>query len=229
MLLLSETQGRKHMIRSMVKTTGVAAARFAVGEGLETFRAYWWWMQKGKRNPPPPVVKWMAIREYANRFKTIELIETGTHEGDTLAAVREQFQRLTSIELSDHYHRKASLRFDGDARIRLIQGDSGKVLPDLIQTLKRPTLFWLDGHYSQGLTARGDADTPISEELAAVLADTRFEHVALIDDARLFVGQDGYPTLDALYATIRTKRPGYTMTVSDDIIRVHPEPPPYIR
>ncbi|QDU71912.1 hypothetical protein [Mucisphaera calidilacus] len=217
------------MIRSMVKTTGVAAARFAVGPGLEDFRSFWWWMQKGKRNPPPPVVKWMALREYANRFGLKDLIETGTHEGNTLAGVREQFESLTSIELSDHYFKLASRRFDGDAGVTIVHGDSGKVLPGIVAGLTRATLFWLDGHYSQGLTARGDIDTPISQELESVLSDERFEHVALIDDARLFKGKNGYPTLDALNTTIGKIRPGYTMTVSDDIIRVHRQLPAYMR
>ncbi|WP_428389207.1 hypothetical protein [Mucisphaera sp.] len=217
------------MIREMVKTTGVAAARYAVGAGLEDFRSWWWWMQKGQRNPPPAIVKWMVIREYANRFGLKELIETGTHEGNTLAAVAEQFERLTSIELSDHYYDLACRRFDGDAKVRLLHGDSGKVLPEVVRLLDRPALFWLDGHYSQGLTARGELDTPISAELEAVLGDERFEHVALIDDARLFVGKDGYPTLDALYERIRALRPGYTMSVREDVIRVHRELPVYLR
>lgn len=217
------------MIRSVVKTTGLAAAKYAVGSGLEDFRSFWWWMQKGKRNPPPPVVKWMTLREYANKFGLREMIETGTHEGNTLAAVREQFERLTSIELSEHYHTLASRRFDGDTGVRLLHGDSAQVLPEVVAELDRPALFWLDGHYSQGLTARGKTDTPISQELEAVLSDRRFEHVALIDDARLFRGVDDYPTLAALYETIQKVRPGYTMRVEDDIIRVYAELPVYLR
>jgi hypothetical protein len=82
-------------------------------------------------------------------------------------------------------------------------------------------LFWLDGHYSGGITAKGRTDTPVAEELEHILTHPVMGHVVLIDDARCFVGQDHYPTLDELKEMILNKRPDWVFDVENDIIRVH--------
>ncbi len=52
---------------------------------------------------------------------------------------------------------------------QLIQGDRGQRMPELRGDVTRPTLFWLDGHYSKGITAGSDIDPPISTELQTIL------------------------------------------------------------
>jgi len=47
------------------------------------------------------------------------------------------------------------------------------------------------------------------------------EHVILIDDARLFVGKDDYPTLHALKQMVLTEQPNWNFEVKDDIIRTY--------
>jgi hypothetical protein len=82
-------------------------------------------------------------------------------------------------------------------------------------------LFWLDGHYSAGITARGDIATPISLELEAILSHPVKSHVILIDDARDFTGKDSYPFLDNLLHKIRVDG-NYSVEVTTDIIRLTP-------
>ena len=59
--------------------------------------------------------------------------------------------------------------------------------------------FWLDGHYSAGVTLRAPQETPIIDELAAIAAALpQLGRVAvMIDDLRCFAPQasegDGYP------------------------------------
>ena len=83
-----------------------------------------------------------------------------------------------------------------------------------------PAVFWLDGHFSAGPTARADLDTPIVEELEAVLTHDRDDHVVLIDDARLF-GTGDYPTIDQVRAQVARHRPHWQVDVHTDIIRAH--------
>lgn len=80
----------------------------------------------------------------------------------------------------------------------------------------------MDGHYSDGITARGEKDCPIYEELEAILGEKPMDHVLLIDDARCFVGQGDYPTIEALTAFVQRKRPHYQLAVKNDIIRYTP-------
>jgi hypothetical protein len=81
-------------------------------------------------------------------------------------------------------------------------------------------LFWLDGHFSGEGTARGGEDTPIVTELNIIRSHQRNDHVILIDDARMFRGADGYPTLDHLFTLLKEINPAYIVDVADDIIRV---------
>jgi hypothetical protein len=138
-----------------------------------------------------------------------------------VAAQLHAFNRIYSIELDRALASAAQVRFAASPHVTILQGDSGRVLPEILRGIQSPCLFWLDGHYSEGITARGDRVTPILAELTAVLSHSVHGHVALIDDARLFDGTDDYPTLDDLRRWLTDHWSGSVMEVSDDIIRVH--------
>ena len=95
--------------------------------------------------------------------------------------------------------KRAQKRFENDHKVKIIKGDSGKVLKDIVKEISEPILFWLDGHYSSEffigdeyfVTAKSDLNTPVEEELRTILASRR-DHIILIDDARLFNGTDDY-------------------------------------
>ena len=108
-----------------------------------------------------------------------------------------------------------------DPNVTILQGDSGEVLRGLLPRIDRPALFWLDGHFSDADTARSALITPIRTELDHILAHPLARrHVILIDDARLFNGEDDYPTLESLNAVLA--RAGFpACRVQDDIIRIH--------
>lgn len=179
------------------------------------------WEQSGKPAPSPGVRKQQIVREYQAKYQLHTLVETGTFLGDMIAAQLPNFTRLISIELSERLYRDARKRFKNDAKVELYQGDSGKVLPRILPTIQEKALFWLDGHYSAGITALGDKYSPIVEELEAIF-QYNIGHILLIDDARCFTGEEGYPTLAGLEQLIKSKHPAYSMTVADDVIRVTP-------
>ena len=135
-------------------------------------------------------------------------------------AVSKDFQRLYSIELSEDLFQRARNRFVTKKHVTILQGDSGEVVRKLMPAIKERTLFWLDGHYSAGETAKADKLTPIFEELGAILSISEFGHVILIDDAREFTGENDYPTLQELKAFVLNLQPESVVTVKDDIIRI---------
>jgi hypothetical protein len=141
--------------------------------------------------------------------------------GDMLSAMRKHFDRLISIELSKDLAERARQRFDRYRNIAIVQGDSGAMLPNVMQELSQPTLFWLDGHYSGGATARGEIDTPIVSELKIILSDRVKGHVILVDDARLFDGTNDYPTVEEVRQLVQQLRPDLDFSVNNDIIRIH--------
>ncbi len=184
-------------------------------------RAYRQWLAGGKPIPPPHEAKQAVIRSYQQRYALPIMVETGTYQGDMVAAMRDAFQRIVTIELSVDLHRKAQGRFAADRGVSLLQGDSGEVIGRLLADLDAGTLFWLDGHWSDGVTAKGSSNTPVMAELRHVLGFQR-PFVILIDDARCFTGRDDYPTVAEIEALVRERRPDLRVTVDDDIIRVEP-------
>ena len=147
----------------------------------------------------------------------------GTKEGlgDETALIK-LFGPAEEFEVRSLFE-QAKLRFSRKKHVHLYNGDSATVLPQIVSALSGPALFWLDAHYSGGITARGAIDTPIVEELRCILGRDRHRHVVLIDDARCFDrGDKDYPSIDAVRALILELRPDYNVLVEDDIIRAFP-------
>lgn len=181
------------------------------------------WVFSGCSGVVPPPVKRIIISSYLKRFHLSYFIETGTHLGDTLADIAYgRSVTCISIELSDEYFHKASQRFCRYPNVMLKHGDSAAVLPEYINRLQVPALFWLDGHYSGGDTACGEVETPVSTELQAILNSPIKTHVILIDDARCFNGTNMYPYLEVLLQFIRQDG-NYNIEISTDIIRLTPK------
>src|SRR5690606_36175019 len=135
-------------------------------------------------------------------------------------AMKRHFDRIYSIELSRDLYERARIRFRRDPNVELLHGDSGTMLEAILTRLQGPALFWLDGHYSAGETARGDKDTPIIEELTHIFNSGEKHHVLIIDDARCFGRDAGYPTLKELKAFVRSRWPNAAFSVDKDSIRI---------
>lgn len=182
------------------------------------------WRKYGLQSPMVGQDKQRTIIEYGQRFRLRILVETGTYKGDMVAATKDIFQKIHSIELDQNLFERAKQRFAEDKHISILHGDSAKVLPGILAGLRQPALFWLDGHYSGGETALGGLQTPVLAEVKHILQHAVAGHVILIDDARCFVGVGDYPTLDALQSFIDSLKPGLRFEVQNDIIRVFQSP-----
>jgi hypothetical protein len=195
--------------------------REAVKEKAEQRQELIDWEIKGKPVPPPQLYKREVLKKYglSNGIKTF--IETGTYLGQTISYLKNDFDKLISIELDPELYERAKKKFSRNKKIHIYRGDSGEVLEDILKNITEPSLFWLDGHYSSGITAKGKLNTPILQELDHILDHTIEEHVILIDDARCFTGEDDYPTIMFLENYIREKKKGLQFSVQDDIIRIH--------
>ncbi len=164
----------------------------------EQRRRYRKWERAGKPMPPPHFTKQLALKTFASRFRLGVLVETGTYQGDMVRALAGVFDRIYSIELDAGLCRQAQTRFRRQRHIRILHGDSARQLPAILAELRQPALFWLDAHYTGAHAGKGDTNTPIMKELADIFAHPIKQHVILIDDARLFVGKDDYPTVGEL-------------------------------
>jgi hypothetical protein len=181
------------------------------------------WLAAGRPAPAPSVVKHDIVRHHADRYGLATLVETGTYMGGTIEALEDRFARIYSIELDDALYERARARFAHLPHVTILHGDSAQMLPELLAQLREPALFWLDGHYSGPGTAKGRRETPIVEEILAVLAHPVAGHVILVDDARVFGTWPDYPTLAEFRRIVTTRAPALEFTIADDIIRIHPK------
>jgi hypothetical protein len=181
------------------------------------------WELAGKPVPPPHIIKQQAIRYYQKKSGYDILVETGTYKGDMILAQLDSFEKIYSIELSQALFEKAGKRFNKNSKVNLLQGNSGEVITKVLKELMEPAIFWLDGHYSGGITAKIDKYSPVIEELQTLIVHNELQHIILIDDARGFTGEHGYPSVQEI-AELTTKYfLRYHFSVDEDIIRLVPE------
>lgn len=160
--------------------------------------------------------KWQAITGHKL------FVETGTFLGETTIAMSGIFERCWTVEIDRPLYDQAVARFTGRQNITALHGDSETLIVDILRDIDAPAIFWLDGHYSKANTGRGITDTPIVNELMRIFEHPITQHVILIDDARDFLGVNGYPTIKALHRFIRARSP-YRMRIANDIIRLYHE------
>lgn len=172
------------------------------------------------------------LRRIARAHGLRVFVETGTYRGDTLAAMAPRVDRAYSIEIEPRLAGDARARFARRGSVVVLEGDSAVLLRTVLSGVDEPALFWLDGHWSGGDTGAGELDSPVRAELDAILDHPVDRHVVLVDDARFFPGANdtrresgtGFPSYDELVGTVRARRPGWSIDVVDDVIRIVPGP-----
>jgi hypothetical protein len=173
--------------------------------------------------PVPHIVKQKAIKEYSKRFNIKVFIETGTFLGIMMNSMKNEFEKLYSIELSELLYKRNKDIFKEQKNIEIVMGNSAEVLPIILNEINQACLFWLDGHYSGGITAKANSETPIIRELTTIFNHPVKNHVILIDDARLFIGKRDYPTMEELKELLDKHLNQYHFEIKDDIIIIFRE------
>ena len=142
-------------------------------------------------------------------------------------ATRKTFKEIYSIELDEAIHKQAQKRFSKFSNISIIQGDSRDRLPEILRNIDEPCLFWLDSHYSGGITAKKGEQEPVVEELNCLVNHPLFtQHIILIDDGCYFENKDQHPTINDLKKIILERYSNHTFKLEDGIIRIHKQQTP---
>lgn len=169
-----------------------------------------------------------TIAKYSKEYGCNTFVETGTYKGDMLIQEYKNFEYLASVEIAVGLFEEAKNRFNDYSKVHLYNGNSSERLPQMIDDAKSALgkaefLFWLDGHYSGGITGKAEKDTPIIEELLAIKNRGVNSGVILIDDARCFTHKGefiDYPTIKALKIMVKEQWPDAGFKVKNDIIRI---------
>lgn len=159
------------------------------------------WKKRNFLENSPQLVKEKIFLKYG--VKGASWVETGTYLGTTTNYLSKLFPHVYSIEPEPKLYKSACKRFEGK-NVTLFGNVSEIVFPSLLPTLKGDMNFWLDGHYSDGVTFKGSKDCPIEDELNAI--EKNFDNFSkisiLIDDVRYFLTTNSvnsdYPSINYL-------------------------------
>jgi len=188
-------------------------------KSLSHYPDYWYW--KLRRSPvrSPHLLKQRAVLDYARKFGLRTLVETGTYYGEMVAAVKNHFERVYSIEYDPALAQRAVGRFERDPRVKILEGDSAVVLPELLKSLAAPALFWLDAGYWGWDQLHRDPER-LSVEVESVLSHPVKNHVILMDDARMLNGQNGALTFAEFQSRVAARFPDRAIELRHDIVRI---------
>jgi hypothetical protein len=188
-------------------------------KALGHYPDYWYWKLRGEPPRSPHLLKQRVVREYAERYALHVLVETGTYYGEMVAAMKNRFRAIYSVEFDHRLAQRAIKKFGRYKHVHIFEGDSRQIVPDLLKQIAEPALFWLDAGYYGWAGVQGDKQR-LTTELEAILHDPGKKHVVLMDDAHGLNGQNGAPTIDQLKQRIQAEWPQRTSDVEYDILRI---------
>jgi len=156
------------------------------------------WLKNGEKIPVPHAVKRQMLQDVVKRNSIKVFVETGTYKGYMIDPLKYIVEKIYSIEIDNFLADKAQSRFKKNRNITIINGDSAAEIPDIVKKLEKPALFWLDAHFSGGITGKGDEDSPLKKELKFIKDNAPAGSIIAIDDIADCNGQNGYPLLDEI-------------------------------
>ncbi len=154
-----------------------------------------------------------VFQKYLNNY----FVETGTCRGKGIKyALQAGFQEIRSIELSTKLYLHSKKVFKNNPNVKIWLGDSAYRLTEMIVDIEDNITFWLDGHYSQGITAKGETYTPLLKELNQISQHPIKTHTILIDDVRCIGTKEfDYIELDRIISKIYEINPNYNIRFED--------------
>lgn len=123
------------------------------------------------------------FRKYLNRI----FVETGSCLGKSIILARGVgFEKIYSVELSEQLYKFCYDLFKDNIYVTLFLGDSALALNEILKDINEPVTFWLDAHYSGGVTQKGENLSSLLDELKTISKHRIKTHTILIDDVNYF-------------------------------------------
>lgn len=151
-------------------------------------------------------------------------IESGTYLGATAFWASQHFSKVITIEASKELRDTAAQKYSSQKNIEFRHGNSPDVLADIVQQLDTPAIFWLDAHWSGGITYGQQIECPLRLELE-IIKTSKQENIVLIDDASFFLSPppaphriDAWPTISEIIKDLERINPNYYTVIWNDVI-----------
>jgi len=164
-------------------------------------KSFWHWNKRRYAAPSPNSVKQSCL--IRNGVPNATWVETGTYLGTTTLQLSKHALFVYSIEPSPTLFTNAKNHFSKFDNVEIINGLSENVFKTLLPKISGNVNFWLDGHYSEGITFEGPQSTPIIDELFLISQhlDNFDKTTICVDDVRCFDPSrefSAYPSVDFL-------------------------------
>jgi hypothetical protein len=150
----------------------------------------------------PPLA--LAIRD---NLGIDTFIETGTWRANTSVWAAQNFKEVRTLEgMPGRFYKSWSTYHTQYPNIMFQLGDSKTLLAQHMACLQVPALFWLDAHYcssNEEEAGAGIVKCPVMHELLAINGHKLAHlHAIMVDDARLFGVESGWPRPDVLLSEL---------------------------
>jgi len=158
-----------------------------------------------------------SFRKYNNNHY---FVETGSGSGAGISfAIMAGFQEVRSVEAVNSSYALCCKKFDDVPIVKLWNGDSSKLLWEMIQDINEPITFWLDGHYHKSIA--GVNTSPLIHELKIIAKHPVKSHTIMIDDIRRVnvnpVAMN--MTVPDIITHLREINPKYQFTFEDGFVK----------
>lgn len=151
---------------------------------------------------------WWDYRSLFERYRNGAdiFVETGTHQGESVRdALELGYHKVISVEILPELQQRNQAHFDGDERVHLFTGDSNVLMPEMLELVAAPAVFWLDGHFEHGL--------PVWRELDYISEHVIRTHTIIIDDIGLLYPND----IERLKQRILEINPRYQFVIENQV------------
>ena len=111
-------------------------------------------------------------------------VETGTYNGENLTKRLDSYDLLYSIEINPEFYESNIQKFATQKKVKLFNGDSGAILPLILNDVAQSCVIFLDAHYSGKKFGSQTPPMPLLQELENI-SKFKFDSITIIDDTRL--------------------------------------------
>lgn len=169
------------------------------------------------------------VTRLAKEFGIENFVETGTAYGGTAIWASDHFKKVITTEYCQEIYQETIHKYSHLGNVKFMFGDSRTKLVEIVQKLECPSLFWLDAHWSGGVTYGESDECPLSEEIH-IINESKLDHFILIDDARLFTSPpmpphqiDQWPNITTVLNALNSGKINRYIVIIEDVIIAVPE------
>ena len=175
--------------------------------------------------------QWLTTKDLDNYCEIIEekiddpnifkiFIETGTAYGQTVVEIQPYFEKIFTVEISKQLWEWTNPKICDCENVEHVLGDSLVEIPKFLDSLTEEdkVFFWLDAHWSQGLSSKNHLDCPLVEE--CVIIDNQYKAdigLVVIDDIRMFETKGNEDWTEISNEAVRSSFKNFDIIVSKEI------------